>query len=53
MIVLGIGFGPQCVLGFLAGSMISTVQLGLSSVISGSIWSNTKKDIASGAIRDD
>ena len=52
MVILGIGFGPECVLGFLAGSMVSTVQLGLSSVISGSIWNATKKDIGSGNARD-
>ena len=52
MVVIGIGFGPDCVLGFLAGSMVSTAQLGLSSVISGSIWNTTKKEIACGNMRD-
>lgn len=52
MLVLGIGIGPQSVLGFLAGSVISAVQLGLSSLISGSIWNTVKKDIGSGMVRD-
>lgn len=52
MLVLGIGIGPQSVLGFLAGSIISTAQLGLSSMMSGSVWNSAKKEIGVGNVRD-
>jgi inorganic pyrophosphatase len=44
-IVLGILFGPKAVSGYLAGVIVSGVQMAISSSNSGGAWDNCKKFI--------
>lgn len=42
-LILGIGTGPQVVLGCMIGMIISGLQLSVSSGISGTVWTVVKK----------
>jgi inorganic pyrophosphatase len=44
-LVIGILFGPQSVSGYLAGVIVSGVQMAISSSNSGGAWDNAKKYI--------
>ncbi len=44
-IVLGTLFGPKAVSGYLAGVIVSGVQMAISSSNSGGAWDNAKKYI--------
>lgn len=46
-IFLGTLFGPKCVSGYLAGVIVSGVQMAISSSNSGGAWDNAKKYIES------
>ncbi|KAF8822803.1 V-type H(+)-translocating pyrophosphatase VP1 [Cardiosporidium cionae] len=43
-------FGKNCTAGFLAGALVSGIQLAISSSNSGGAWDNAKKYIESGAL---
>ncbi|KAF8819476.1 V-type H(+)-translocating pyrophosphatase VP1 [Cardiosporidium cionae] len=43
-------FGKNCVAGFLAGALVSGIQLAISASNSGGAWDNAKKYIESGAL---
>ena len=43
MILIGIAGGPSVSIGFLCGTVISGIQVGLSSGISGCAWANIKR----------
>jgi H+-translocating diphosphatase len=49
-LVLGIFFGPKAVTGYLAGVIVSGVQLAISSANSGGAWDNAKKYIEAGKL---
>lgn len=51
--LVGIAGGPSVVIGFVCGCVISGIQLGLSSGISGCGWNMIKKEIGLNNIRDD
>lgn len=44
-LILGFVFGPQSVAGYLAGVIVSGVQMAISSSNSGGAWDNAKKYI--------
>ena len=47
-ILVGIIFGPKAIAGLLPGSLVSGVQLAISSSNSGGAWDNAKKYIEDG-----
>jgi len=49
-LVIGFFFGPSCLAGVLAGSLVSGVQMAISSSNTGGAWDNAKKYIESGAL---
>jgi Na+/H+-translocating membrane pyrophosphatase len=53
MILIGIAGGPFLIIGFLCGSMLSGIQLGLSLGIAGCAWSTIKKEIGFNNLKDD
>lgn len=50
--MLGVIFGPQALLGFLPGAIISGVQMAISASNTGGAWDNAKKFIEAGLMRD-
>lgn len=51
-IVIGLFFGPSAVAGYLAGIIISGIQMAISMSNSGGAWDNTKKSIKSNIFYD-
>lgn len=51
--MIGIAGGPELVIGFLGGIVISGVQTGISSGMSGCGWATVKKEIGFQNIRDE
>merc|ERR1712025_756235 len=51
-LVFGILFGPKGLAGMLPGSLVSGVQMAISSANTGGAWDNTKKYIEAGHYRD-
>lgn len=47
-LVLGIFFGPKAIAGYLAGVIVSGVQMAIASSNSGGAWDNAKKYIEAG-----
>jgi inorganic pyrophosphatase len=47
-IIVGIVFGPECLAGLLPGSLVSGVQLAVSSSNTGGAWDNAKKYVEAG-----
>lgn len=52
-IVLGILFGPKMISGLLPGSLISGVQMAISSSNTGGAWDNCKKYIEAKNMKDE
>lgn len=52
-IIIGISGGPPVMVGFVCGTVISGVQIGLSSGVSGCAWTGLKKEIGLNNLRDD
>ncbi len=52
-ILLGGLFGPKAVAGYLAGVIVSGVQMAISSSNTGGAWDNAKKFIESGRLLND
>jgi inorganic pyrophosphatase len=48
--ILGFGFGPKLLSGFLPGAIVSGVQMAISASNTGGAWDNAKKYIESGAL---
>lgn len=53
IVLIGIAGGPSLTTGFICGTVISGIQLGLSSGISGCAWSSVKKEIGFNNIQDE
>ena len=51
--ILGFAFGPNILVGFLPGALVSGVQMAISASNTGGAWDNAKKYIESGAMVDD
>jgi inorganic pyrophosphatase len=49
-LIIGTLFGPKAVTGYLAGVIVSGVQMAISSSNSGGAWDNAKKFIESGSL---
>lgn len=47
VILVGVFFGPQTVIGFVIGIIISSIQIGFSSTNSGIAWTNSSKSLSS------
>jgi len=52
-LVIGILFGPKAIAGYLAGVIMSGVQMAISSSNSGGAWDNAKKYIEAGGLKID
>jgi inorganic pyrophosphatase len=49
-LVIGFLFGPTCLAGMLAGSLVSGVQIAISASNTGGAWDNAKKYIEAGGL---
>ena len=50
-LILGTFFGPKAVTGYLAGVIVSGVQMAISSSNTGGAWDNAKKYIEAGMLK--
>lgn len=50
-LVIGFLFGPEAITGYLAGVIVSGVQMAISSSNSGGAWDNAKKYIEAGNLK--
>lgn len=51
--LLGVVLGPQALVGFLPGAIISGVQMAISASNTGGAWDNAKKYIEAGLMIDE
>jgi Na+/H+-translocating membrane pyrophosphatase len=49
-LLMGVLFGPKAVAGYLAGVIVSGVQMAISSSNTGGAWDNAKKYIEAGSL---